>query len=470
MNRSLAGSIRLVSLALTFLSIAVLVHGQTSGNDNLPSIAGKVRDAQNHPLPGATVTLESAPHGSPISARTDAQGLFAFSKLPVGTYMLRAKLPAFKDAAQGPFVLSEHEAKSVLFVLNQAQPAVSSKDSPAEIPFSDDTHFTVAGVTDSTSLGGHGSDPIRRNSDALTKDAAHLSSVEISAPDEATLRARLAREDTADLHLQLAESEEKSGHSLEAVNDYQRAAEMEPTEPHLFAWGAELLLHRAFDPSIEVFTKGRRLYPNSVRMVLGLGSATYARGSSDEAKQIFLQACDVNPSDPNPYLFLGRVQATESTLPAGWTDRLKRFVDLYQENPMAHYFYAIALAKHSDNKGNLAFVDSQLKAAIDLNPHLGDAYLELGILASQQGDFPRAIALLQKAVENTPFPDEAHYRLAQVYRRTGEMERARQETELYKEISEEKNQQVERERHELQQFVYTLRELKPSHQNSLSPK
>jgi cell division protein FtsB len=40
----------------------------------------------------------------------------------------------------------------------------------------------------------------------------------------------------------------------------------------------------------------------------------------------------------------------------------------------------------------------------------------------------------------------------------GETEKAQQETGVYKLASEKKNQQVEQERHELQQFVYTLRE------------
>jgi len=56
-----------------------------------------------------------------------------------------------------------------------------------------------------------------------------------------------------------------------------------------------------------------------------------------------------------------------------------------------------------------------------------------------------------------------------VYRRMGDGERARQESKLYKEISEKKNQQVERERHDLQQFVYTLREQKPASQNAPAP-
>jgi hypothetical protein len=87
------------------------------------------------------------------------------------------------------------------------------------------------------------------------------------------------------------------------------------------------------------------------------------------------------------------------------------------------------------------------------------------------------VAYLQKAIENTALPGDAHYRLEQAYRRMGETEKAQQETELYKLASEKKNQQVEQERHELQQFVYTLREQgaaapkespqnKPTHRNS----
>jgi hypothetical protein len=33
-----------------------------------------------------------------------------------------------------------------------------------------------------------------------------------------------------------------------------------------------------------------------------------------------------------------------------------------------------------------------MKIAVDLDPRLGGAYLELGILASQQGDLPYAVA------------------------------------------------------------------------------
>ena len=63
----------------------------------------------------------------------------------------------------------------------------------------------------------------------------------------------------------------------------------------------------------------------------------------------------------------------------------------------------------------------------------------------------------RRAIEITPLPAEAHYRLGQVYGRMGEAEKAGKEIELFKQISEQKKSEAERERHKIQQFVYTLR-------------
>jgi tetratricopeptide (TPR) repeat protein len=448
--------------------------GQTRGQERLPVVEGRVHDSRDRPIVGAVVSLESADPGHALASTTDSLGCFRFEAVSAGTYTLRTKLEGYQEVKEGPFVLHEQEAKSMVLLLTRAQ-ATGTKDVSGAIEFSDEPAFTVAGVTDTTALGGHGSSRILPSSNALLKDAASLVREGTSQPNaasrdpehagassEPSIRARIASEDNADLHAQLAESEEREGHPLEAVQEYQRAAEMKPTEPHLFAWGAELLLHRAFEPAIEVFTKGRRLYPQSTRMLLGLGAARFAQGSQEQAEQIFLEACDLNPSDPTPYLFLGRLQSTENIEPSGWTDRMKRFVSLRPESAMAHYFYAVALTKQDRSREKLDAVESELKAAIELDPHLGDAYLQLGILRSERGDFPGGITTLQKAIENTPLPDEAHYRLAQLYRRTGEVDKASKEMELFKKISEQKNTEAERERHEIREFVYTLRRQSPS--------
>ncbi len=364
--------------------------------------------------------------------------------------------------------MAAHETKS--FVLRLDKTPATEKDLASGMAFSDEPAFTVAGVTDTTAMGGHGSGPVVRNSNALSKETASLAHDDAAAGNsdahdstaaassrEAEIRAELAREDKADLHVQLGDVEESEGRPVEAVKEYERAAEMEATEPHFFAWGAELLLHHAPEPAIEVFSKGHRLFPQSSRMLLGLGTAWYAQRAEEQAVKTFMEACDVNPGDPTPYLFLGRVQVTQQVIPVGWTERMKRFVSLHPENAMAHYLYASALMKQGAHADQTDLVESQLSTAVKLNPHLGEAYLSLGILRLQQEKFTEAIAALQKAVENMPAPDEAHYRLAQVYRRLGDTEKADYEIAEFKKISEQKEAEAELERHEIPQFVYTLR-------------
>jgi hypothetical protein len=52
---------------------------------------------------------------------------------------------------------------------------------------------------------------------------------------------------------------------------------------------------------------------------------------------------------------------------------------------------------------------------------------------------------------------EAHFRLSQAYRKQGETEKAKQELLLYQDLSRESAEQIDRERREIPQFVYTLR-------------
>ncbi len=118
-----------------------------------------------------------------------------------------------------------------------------------------------------------------------------------------TAQEKPGQKNEAELHHLLGDIEEKSGNPLEAVRQYQRAAELDPSEPYFFDWGSELLLHRAVEPAIEVFNKGNRLFPHSARMLVALGVAWYSNGSYDQAAQRLCEASDLNPNDPKAYLF-----------------------------------------------------------------------------------------------------------------------------------------------------------------------
>ena len=279
--------------------------------------------------------------------------------------------------------------------------------------------------------------------------------------------------------------EENLGNPLQAVREYQRAAELDPNEANLFDWGTELLTHRALEPATEVFAKGNRLFPKSVRMLVALGVSWYARGSYEQATQCLVNASDLAPDNPTPYLFLGKMQSVEKIPSEGSLERLARFAQLQPDNALANYYYAVSLSKESRkqsaetpdrNAEHSARVESLLLKAVHLDSKLSAAYLQLGILYSQRADFARAISAYREAIEVgaesansvvispgsvSPQSDdtleEAHYRLAQAYTRTGDKVKAQEELELHDQLTKKTKEDTERKRREIQGFVVSLR-------------
>jgi tetratricopeptide (TPR) repeat protein len=442
--------------ALTTLAgLALCVALGRAQSGTTAALDGTVCDSQHHPLVAATVSLVGTESGKPLVAQTDAQGRYHFAGVAEGSYILHASVKGYREATR-PVALAATETKSVILLLQAAGNAESDKNAAQSIEFSDQPEFTVAGLTDPTNLGGHGSDVVMRTKESLAKDTVSLGGADIEKAKE-RVRVLRAQPDSQELHALLGEIDESEGRPLEAVKEYERATGMEPSEANFFAWGAELLLHRALEPAGEVFTKGNRLFPQSVRLLVGLGVTSYARGHREEALRQLFAACDLNPADPSAYLFLGKIQDAEKAEPAGVLEKLKIFANLHPENAMANYYYAVGLAKSPTGPQNSPLIESLLQNATRIDSKFGDAYLQLGILFAGQKDFQRAVDNYEKAIAYMPYPEEAHFRLAQVYRQTNNALKARQEIELYNKVAKEKTNSDERERHEIGQFVYTLR-------------
>ncbi len=474
---------------MTVLSLLLASFVDAQSEKKAAGLKGVIRDSHGQPIRDVPVYLESTtgvyardhmmdPLQPPtsndsarLSTRTDSQGNYSFTSLPEGTYSLHVNSAGTGQAEAGPFTLALRELKVVDLTLVPTAPA------DAMPGFYDEPQFTVAGVTQTGNAGGHGSDTVQRNSEALAKATASLtkpmhaqSSESMTGADlerrRSEIRARLVREDMAELHHSLADVEEGLSNPLEAVREYQRAAEMEPSEPYLFDWGAELLAHRAPGPAVEVFAKGHRLFPRSARMLLGLGVAQYARGAYDAALQALFQASDLEPSDSTPYLFLGKMQGVETAELHGFVDKFARFAALQPDNALANYYYAVSLRRESKTtqaegetrRATAAKVHELLAKSIRLDPTLSLAYLELGAIDAEAGNLAQAINDYEKARDIDTTSVEAHYRLALAYRRTGRKKEAEQEAQIYQKLSKQSDAQAERERREVQQFVFTMRE------------
>ena len=97
------------------------------------------------------------------------------------------------------------------------------------------------------------------------------------------------QKDTGELHNLLGKINEKDGKFVEAANEFETATRMDPSEDNLFAWGSELLLHRTYEPAIQVFQQATQRFPNSPRLWIGLGMALYSRGQYQESIKALLR-------------------------------------------------------------------------------------------------------------------------------------------------------------------------------------
>jgi tetratricopeptide (TPR) repeat protein len=518
--------------AFALLSVCpVLAQSQSA----FATLHGSVRDQYGHAVAAATVAVHTRTGGLIQRVKTDRDGSYSFLGLEAGTYTLSALVADQGEAEFGPFDITARETKEVDLTLHPPRTVEQKNSSTSAVEFYDEPQFTMAGITEASNPGGHGSDPALRTSEALVKEtvalngevpgkipagpsgaeteksllaavlrdpedftanerfgrwlsherrpkeaisylekaaslnpsdyssAYELASAYAGAGDyqQAQTRAKalIARQDKSELHHLLGSVEEKLGNPLAAVREYQRAAEAEPSETNLFDWGAELLLHRALEPAIEIFTRGNRLYPRSLRLLTGLGVAWYARGSFEQATQFLCQASDLDPHDSQPYLFLGKMTDAGSRPSPAVVERLARFLRFQPDNALANYYYALSIWNRQNSRDvSSAPVEALLQKAVHLDPHLAIAYLRLGILYSDREDFAKALTALQKAVAASPGLEEAHYRLAQTYRQVGERAQAQQELQLYDQLSKNAKQQAETERREIQEFVYSSSE------------
>ena len=139
------------------------------------TINGSVEDGSGRPVSAALVTLQ-ARGSTEESTTTNAQGAFTFQSLRPGRYELSAERSDLRSAA----MRVELKAAKPFTVHILLRPVTGnsaghgSQSGEASLEFSDKPTFSVAGVTDWTAAGGHGSDVTLRTSEDLTRDTVAL--------------------------------------------------------------------------------------------------------------------------------------------------------------------------------------------------------------------------------------------------------------------------------------------------------
>jgi tetratricopeptide (TPR) repeat protein len=266
------------------------------------------------------------------------------------------------------------------------------------------------------------------------------------------------QKNTGELHNLLAQIEEKDGKFIAAASELEIAAHMDPSEDNLFAWGSEYLLHRTYDPAIDIFQEATQRYPTSPRLWIGLGMSLNGRGRYDEAVKSLLKAADLDPSDPRCYVFLSKAYTSSPNQADEVIQRFRRYAELRPGTALAVYYYAMSLWKGKRAEESPAEIDqvqSLLEKSLTLDPSLAEAHLQLGNLYADRHDYIKSIPEYVRTLELDPSIADAYYRLGQDYVHTGQKDRAQAEFDVYQRLRAQHLADLDKERAEVQQFVYT---------------
>jgi len=160
------------------LAIVALAQNATSKLGDTVTIHGTVIDSAGKPVGEALVRLEQG-SATVASTTTNAGGEFRLSGLVAGNYILGAEKSGMRSRPAVVVKSSPGEEQRVDLILEDsvtAQTASSASPTLSAQPmeFADKPTFTVAGITDWTAVGGHGSDSNLRTSESLVRETTSL--------------------------------------------------------------------------------------------------------------------------------------------------------------------------------------------------------------------------------------------------------------------------------------------------------
>ena len=262
--------------------------------------------------------------------------------------------------------------------------------------------------------------------------------------------------DAGELHNLLGQIDEKDGRFVDAANDYEKAAHLDPSEENLFAWGSEMLVHRTYEPAITVFREASRRYPKSPRIMIGLGLSLYSRGIYEEAVTSLLAAIEINPSDPRAYVFLSKAYNSSPLQASDVVQAFSRYAEMQPNNALAQYYYAVSLWKGKrteDTSLAQKTIETLLLKSIAIDDSLAEAHVQLGNLYADQHNYDKSIPQYERALQLDANLADAHYRLGTDFVHVGQKEDAQKEFAVYQKLRAEHLDEVEKERAAVQQFV-----------------
>jgi tetratricopeptide (TPR) repeat protein len=224
----------------------------------------------------------------------------------------------------------------------------------------------------------------------------------------------------------------------EAAPYLKTAAAADPQNlPIRLALAHSYLWSKQYSLVLDVYHEILTLDPDSAEADMLAGEALDEMSDSSGAIDMFRKAVKAKPDEPLVHFGLGYLLWSQKQYP----EAIKEFqAELANDPNHAQSMLYIADADIQMNQ----YIDAAplLEKAVKLDPSLGLAYLDLGILAANDGRNDDALREFLAAEKLTPNDVNVHWRLGRLYRAMGRKEEAKVELDKASNITKSADQEL----------------------------
>jgi tetratricopeptide (TPR) repeat protein len=220
------------------------------------------------------------------------------------------------------------------------------------------------------------------------------------------------------------------GKLAESITNLQAALQKRPNDPDLLYYlgrASGLLSKQSIDTLLTT-------YPQSPRAYQALAENYFVLRQMADAEKQYQQALQLRPDTPNLHLELGQVYAMTSR----WPEAEKQFraeTKLQPGNAEAAYRLGEALLQ----QGKLPESRKELERSDRLQPQMPETLYALGKAAALEGDAAasqKAWTSLLTIEKEGPLAAQAHFGLANLYRKQGKTAEAEQQMKEFQKLQE----------------------------------
>jgi tetratricopeptide (TPR) repeat protein len=220
---------------------------------------------------------------------------------------------------------------------------------------------------------------------------------------------------------------------VKAIESLKVAVQVDPANVELQQIVAQSCLWAGqYQCALDGFRQILMTQPNSAAAHVLIGEALDGLGKTPEAIAEFRLAAQVSPREPNVHFGLGFLYWKSQDYEKA---KAEFRAELANDGDSAQ---AWAYLGDTEMKlGNREAAASDLNKAIQLRSDIRLAYIDRGIMLSEENKYKDAIADFRKAIELDPGQPDAHYRLARAYQALGESTEAEKEFKRVQQLRQE---------------------------------